>query len=366
MPTAFSAPLIFTGNTWLTDHALILNSGIIDSIIPSSQLPENIALKHFGECMIVPGFLDLQVYGAAGRLFASFPDEETLQVMRDTFLRHGTILFLPTLATNSLQVFKKGIDAIGKYKKNGGRGVYGIHLEGPWINSEKKGAHIIEWIRSPTLKEVKELLEYGEGIVKMITLAPEVCDKEIIEFIASKEIVISAGHSNATYDEAMNGFDSKISAVTHLYNAMSPLLHRKPGLVGAAFNHSQVMASIIPDGYHADYSAISIAKKIMGNRLFAITDAVTQTNDGPYQHQLSGDKYECNGVLSGSALSMHKAFKNLVDLAGIEIDEALRMCSLYPAKVLGCDNLYGKIAPHYAGQFLVLDKQSEIVQTITS
>jgi N-acetylglucosamine-6-phosphate deacetylase len=118
-----------------------------------------------------------------------------------------------------------------------------------------------------------------------------------------------------------------------------------------------VTSSIIPDGYHVDYAAIRIAKKIMGERLFAITDAVTETNTGPYQHQLVGDKYECNAVLSGSALSMHQAFLNLVHHANIEVDEALRMCTSYPAKVLGCDDRYGRIVPQAAGQFLVLNKQ---------
>jgi N-acetylglucosamine-6-phosphate deacetylase len=151
-----------------------------------------------------------------------------------------------------------------------------------------------------------------------------------------------------------------------LYNAMSPLQHRQPGLVGATMNDPKITSSIIPDGHHVDYAAIAIAKKIMGERLYVITDAVTETNEGPYQHQLAGDKYECNGVLSGSALSMHKAFKNLIEHAEIEIEEALRMCSLYPAKVLGCGDEYGKIVPQAVGQFLVLNKQLEIVEVITS
>ena len=203
-------------------------------------------------------------------------------------------------------------------------------------------------------------------MIRVITIAPEVCTKEVIELILSYQVIISAGHSNASYEEATKSFDHGVSAVTHLFNAMSPLHHREPGLVGAAFNHPKLRASIIPDGYHVNYAAISIAKKIMGNRLFAITDAVTETGSGPYQHQLAGDKYECNGVLSGSALTMHKAFKNLVKHTGIEVDEALRMCSLYPAQMLGCDDQYGKIVPQAAGQFLVLNKQLEIVEVITS
>jgi N-acetylglucosamine-6-phosphate deacetylase len=124
------------------------------------------------------------------------------------------------------------------------------------------------------------------------------------------------------------------------------------------------MASVIPDGHHVDYAAIAIAKKIMGQRLFAITDAVTETAEGPYQHHLVGDKYESNGILSGSALSMYQAFYNLVHYVGIEVGEALRMCSLYPAQVLNVHDRYGKIVPHYAGQFVVLDKQLKLADVI--
>jgi N-acetylglucosamine-6-phosphate deacetylase len=286
--------------------------------------------------------------------------------MYEEFFREGTCLFLPTLATNTIDVFKKGIDAVRAYWKKGGKGVYGLHLEGPWLNEIKKGAHVKEWIHSPTIEEIKNLLEYGNDVIKMITIAPEVCSDEVIELLLSHHIILSAGHSNATYVEAIDGFNKGISAVTHLYNAMSPLQHRQPGLVGATFNHQKIKASIIPDGYHVDFAAISIAKKIMGERLFAITDAVTETNTGPYQHQLAGDKYECNGVLSGSALSMHKAFKNLVEYSGIDVEEALRMCSLYPAQLLGCDDQYGKIVPQVAGQFLILNKQLNLVEVITT
>jgi N-acetylglucosamine-6-phosphate deacetylase len=286
--------------------------------------------------------------------------------MEKNFREEGTILFQPTLATNTIEVFKKALDALREYRQKGGTGVYGLHLEGPWLNPVKRGAHIESWIHPPTIEEVRDLLDYGKGLISMITIAPEVCSKEITKLILDRGIILSAGHSNATYDEAIDGFNKGISSVTHLYNAMSPLHHRQPGLVGATFEHLNVKASIIPDGYHVDYAAISIAKKIMANRLFAITDAVAETNIGPYQHQLASDKYECNGVLSGSALTMHKAFKNLVNHAGIDVGEAIRMCSLYPAQVLGCDEQYGKIVPQVAGQFLVLNKQLDLVEIITT
>jgi N-acetylglucosamine-6-phosphate deacetylase len=161
------------------------------------------------------------------------------------------------------------------------------------------------------------------------------------------------------------GFEKGITTVTHLFNAMSPLHHREPGLVGAAFQHDSVMASIIPDGHHVDFMAIAIAKKLMGERLFAITDAVTNTTHGLYQHHRVGDKYECNGILSGSALSMYDCFYNLVNKLGFEIEEALRMCSLYPARALGVEHQYGKIAPGFAAQFVVFNKQLKLGDPIT-
>jgi N-acetylglucosamine-6-phosphate deacetylase len=360
-----SAGKFFTGDKWLSDHAIVVTNGKIEAIISKAEVKSNEEVKHFNDCFIVPAFIDIQVYGAAKKLFAIFPEAETLQLMYEEFIRQGTCLFLPTLATNTIDVFKKGIDAVRAYWNQNGKGVFGLHLEGPWLNEAKRGAHLKEWIHSPTVEEVENLLDYGKDVIKMITIAPEICNNEVIELILSHNIILSAGHSNATYDQAIDGFNKGISTVTHLYNAMSPLQHRQPGLVGASFNHPAVKASIIPDGYHVNFTAISIAKKIMGNRLFAITDAVSETNTGPYQHQLAGDKYECNGVLSGSALSMHQAFKNLVEYANIEVEEALRMCSLYPAQVLRCDESYGKIVPQVAGQFLVLNKQLDLVEIIT-
>jgi len=361
---AFSASKIFTGEDWLTDHTIVVAHGTIDQVIPSKEVDFS-NTKHFNDCLIVPAFIDVQVYGAAKKLLAVYPDQSTLQLMYEDFIKHGTVLFIPTLATNTIEVFKKSIDAVRNYWNAGGKGVYGLHLEGPWLNEIKRGAHVREWIHSPTISEVKDLLTYGKGVIKIITIAPEACSDEVVDLVLSQDIILSAGHSNATYQQSIKGFEKGISTVTHLYNAMSPLHHREPGLTGATLHHSKVMASIIPDGHHVDYAAVSIAKKIMGKRLFAITDAVTETNVGPYQHQLAGDKYECNGVLSGSALTMHKAFKNLVEHVELSVEEAIRMCSLYPAQLLKCDDTFGRIAPQATGQFLVLDKKLEIVEVIT-
>ncbi|HEY0355836.1 MAG TPA: N-acetylglucosamine-6-phosphate deacetylase [Flavisolibacter sp.] len=358
----FSVPRIFTGDTWLEDYVIGVDRGIIQTLNQVDKADQ--PFKRFEQCLVIPALIDVQVYGAAGKLFSLYPGKETLDLMNREFLKQGTVLFLPTIATNTREVFRNAIDAVRDYWQDGGKGVHGLHFEGPWLNAGKRGAHVKEWIHVPSVEEVKELMDYGKGVVKMVTIAPEACSKDVIDLLRSYDVIVSAGHSNATYQEAMKCFEDGVETITHLFNAMSALQHREPGLVGAAMNHHSVKASIIPDGHHVDFAAISIAKKIMGSRLFAITDAVTGTDSGPYRHELKGDKYECNGVLSGSALSMHKALVNLVNFAGVDLEESIRMCSLYPAQLLGCDDHYAKIAPGYAGQLLVLNQQLEIVEVI--
>ena len=362
--TIYIADCIFTGEQWLTNHAVVTERGIIKELVPVSSLSSSIHTQNFGDCILAPAFIDLQIYGAYEKLFAVYPETASLLSLKEYNEKGGTAFCLPTVATNAKEVFYRSIDAVKAYWENGGEGILGIHLEGPWINPAKRGAHIATFIHSPVPDEVTELLDYGKGVIKMITLAPEVCSNEIIELILSYNIIISAGHSAATYAEARSGFAKGISAVTHLYNAMSPLQHREPGLVGAAMDDPKIMASIIPDGYHVDYPAIRIAKAVMKERLFVITDAVTETKDGYYQHKKVGDKYEAGGILSGSALTMVKAVENLVNHAGVELAEALRMCSLYPAQVLKMENKIGKIEKGYISKILVLDREMKIIQLL--
>ncbi|HMU47327.1 MAG TPA: N-acetylglucosamine-6-phosphate deacetylase [Chitinophagaceae bacterium] len=355
--SVYVADLIFNGEEWLTDHAIIVEKEVIKEVLRQKDLPSGIAVNHYGSSIISPACIDLQIYGANGKLLSQFPEPDSLSALNNYCRGGGAAFCLPTVATNSYDVFKRAIDAVKEYWSTGGEGVLGIHLEGPWINPLKRGAHLEMFVHSPSLSEVKELLDYGDGVIKIITLAPEQCSNAVIDLICSAGVIISAGHSNATYKEAKKSFANGVKAVTHLYNAMSPLQHREPGLAGAAMDDDTVMASIIPDGYHADYAAVRIAKAVMKERLFVITDAVTQTNKGPYQHELAGDKYEAVGILSGSALTMHKAMLNLINHCGIEMGEAIRMCSLYPAKLMGLDDELGKIKKGYKAKLLVINQQ---------
>jgi N-acetylglucosamine-6-phosphate deacetylase len=356
----YTAQQIFTGETWLDHHAIITKSGVIQDVVPVSSIKEPTKSYH----TILPAFIDLQIYGAFGKLFSVYPEAGTLSLIHKYCREGGAYWFQPTVATNTKDIIHNCIDAVRKYWENGGEGCLGLHVEGPWINKEKRGAHIESLVHPPTLEEVKELLDYGTGVITMITLAPEVCSDEVIEMIRRYGIVIAAGHSNISFEEANNSFSKGINAVTHLYNAMSSLQHRAPGLVGAAFLNNNVMASIIADGHHVDYAAIKIAKKIMADRLYLITDAVTDTGKGAYPHKKEGDKYIASGILSGSALTMMQSVKNMIEYVGVDKTEAIKMACVYPAKAGGLENKIGKIAKGFPLYFIATDEELSFVEMV--
>lgn len=361
----YCADKIFTGKELLHNYAIVVdeNNSIVD-VLPQERLNKSVVKQQPVYQLLVPSFIDIQIYGAGEKLLSIYPETDTLYKFYDYCKSGGASFFLPTVATNTYTVFYACIDAVKQYWNEGGKGCLGLHIEGPWLNPAKRGAHIESYIHSPTVENVIQLLDYGKDVIKMITLAPEVCTDEVIQFIQSHNIIVSAGHSNVTFKQANEAFDKGIHAVTHLYNAMSGLQHREPGLVGASFLHNSVMASIVADGYHVNFEAIKVAHKQMKGRLFCITDAVTETKIGPYPHTKNGDKYTSNSILSGSALTMAKALQNLVYQVDIEIEEALQMVSLYPAKVLGIDDTFGKIEKGYKANFTALDNHLNVVSIL--
>ena len=361
MKQIIAADKMFTGTDWLLNHALVLNNDIIESIQPIVSLKETATQQ---VPILIPALIDLQIYGAGGKLLSVYPTVEALQLLKDYCVNGGAAWFQPTVATNSNEVIYACIDAVRAFKQLPNNRCIGLHVEGPWINPIKRGAHLSEFIYQPTANQVKDLLEYGKGIITMITLAPEICDKEMVDLIQSYGVVVSAGHSNADYATATKAFNEGISTATHLYNAMSALQHREPGMVGAIFNHPTVYCSVVPDGYHVNFEAIQIAKKQMGNRLFAITDAVTETSTGAYPHQLNGDKYESNGILSGSALTMLNCMQKLHQSCKIELGEAIRMCSLYPAQVIQQQGITGMLKAGQKADWIGLNEKLSLIQSV--
>ncbi|HYC27528.1 MAG TPA: N-acetylglucosamine-6-phosphate deacetylase [Chitinophagaceae bacterium] len=357
MRTAFYNGRIFTGEKFIE------NAVVEGTVITSGDALPGARIDLRGG-ILAPAFIDLQLYGGNNQLFGEHPSVEALKATLDYSFSGGTTLILPTVATNSQQTMLAAIEAVREYWDKGFPGVAGLHLEGPFISPAKRGAHIPGFIKKPTLQDAEELMRAGKGIIKMMTLAPEVCPPEVISYLQDNGVIISAGHTDATFEQA---FNNNITLATHLFNAMSPLQHRAPGMVGAILYNENVQATIIADGHHVDYPVIAIAKKIMGERLLLITDAVTTNTSGVYQHQLKGDKYVMpDGTLSGSALTMLKAVRNCVEHVGISLEESLRMASLYPARVLRLDHKRGRIEKGYDAELIWLNEKLELKGVYTN
>lgn len=346
---------IYSPSGLKTNHDIFFENGLIKDIRASLEKVQT--NEH-----LVPGFLDLQVYGAAGRLFSANPTLESIRIIEDQLLQQGTTGFFICLATNTPAVFNECIAVIKAYR-NQARNCLGLHLEGPFINPEKRGAHVAAYIRKASLDEVKALLDFGDGTIKMMTIAPETQDDEVIQYLLDHDVVVSLGHSSATFEQAKNAYHQGIQTTTHLFNAMSPIHHRAPGIPTAVFNDPRAMASVIADGLHVDFEVIRMAAKLMKERLFLITDAVTSCNSGPYQHQLVNGKFTMpDGTLSGSAMTMLQSIKNCVKHCDISLNDAINMATLYPAKLIKNANAIGQLSVNHEANFVVLNKTLEIAQ----
>lgn len=361
MTTVFAGATIFSGNEFIHNQELLVEDKCIKGFIKKGEINTNDEIIDCTNYIIAPGFVDLQIYGGGGFLFSNNPSGIALQAMAKSIVSSGTTAFLITLATNSFEVYQKAINVI---KENPHPAVMGLHLEGPYINEEKAGAHLKKFIRKPEIDELKKLLKQSDGIIKMMTVAPEVCNSDIIQLLKDNGVLISAGHSNANFEQATSGFKNGIKATTHLFNAMSPFHHRNTGLPGATFLSENIFASIIADGIHVDYNTVAISKQILKERLFLITDAVEENKIGDYIHIQKEDRFTLpDGTLSGSRLTLLQAVKNCVEKVGISLEEALPMASTYPAQLIK-DTNRGKIAAGMNADFVIFSKDFELKYTV--
>lgn len=347
----------FKDRQLITGATVLIAEGIIKEITNDSVIPAGYEIVDGQGSYLSPGFIDLQIYGSGGNLFSAYPTAETLKQMDEDLISKGTTGFLACLATNTLEVFKKAIAAAKAYMPHA-RAFLGLHLEGPYLNPERLGAHPLEYVHKATLEEVKELIELADGVVKMMTIAHELQDDEVINYLLDQGIILSLGHSDASFEQANHAFSSGFTTTTHLYNAMPSIHHRKPGLPVAIFNHATAMASIIADGAHVDFEIVKMTYRLMPERLFLITDAVTACNIGPYQHQLEGSRYVTpEGTISGSNITLLDAVNNCVRHCEIPLSAALDMASAHPAKVLKTDGSHGQIAVGKAADLLLITDQ---------
>lgn len=324
---------VFQGDEWLVGCSLEAGADGTISFTNGrhSQLPAN-------EQWLLPAFVDCQVYGADGALFSAYPSVESLSKLAAHNAKQGTAACVVTIATQPAETIEACIAAVKQYKQQGLRGIVGLHLEGPFINPEKRGAHHAAWMMEADVKKLKHWLQLAEGCITMMTLAPECCSDEVLKLLTDHKVIISAGHSSIMYAEAMQMQHRGVRTVTHVFNAMNGLHHREPGLALAALHNDGVFASIIPDGIHVHGQMLKLAADAKQDKLFFITDAVTATTTGPYLHELRTDRY-CmpDGTLSGSCISMLQGVKFAVKKAGISPSRAVQMASTIPCKLLNIE-----------------------------
>lgn len=355
MPTSYVNATIFTGEEVLKNHAVSTDNGLITSITPTEEIPEGHEIVDLQGAYLTPALIDLQIYGGNGEVFSMYPSVQSLTGTYEYSKAGGAAYIMPTVATISPGIMLQAMQAVRAYWQEGRKGILGLHLEGPFINPAKKGAHLPQYIKQPTQEDIDWILENGSDVVKIITLAPECCDPALVRQLQDAGIIVYAGHSNATYAQAYTSFENGIRHATHLFNAMSPLESRAPGLVGAIYDHPGVYASIVADGIHVDFAAVRISKKIMGRRLYLITDAVEENKEGDYTYLREKDRFvSATGVLSGSRLTMLQAVRNLANNGICSLREAIRMASLYPAEAIGMADKIGRIAPGCEASFLVI------------
>ncbi len=359
---------LHTGAHTLTDHTVLIQGDRIVDVIPLEQLNSDCDRIDLPGQHIAPGFIDLQINGCGGVMFNDAIAPSTLDTMHQTNLKSGTISFLPTLITTSDDDMIQAMDVVDTYQKQYPSRVLGLHLEGPYLNPKRKGIHNAAYIRSPDTAMLRHIAQQGCSPVTMLTLAPEQVPAKDIRYLSDQGIIVSAGHTDATFEQGMAGFDAGVCMATHLFNAMSPWLSRSPGMVGAVLSRSDVYAGIIADGAHVHFGSIQLVKALKQTKLILVTDATPPVGAEITSFWIGGQEVvyqggKCvsqDGTLGGSALTMIGAIANCVRHVEISLAEALRMASTYPAQLLGIDHEFGQIASGYWANLAIFDETLQI------
>lgn len=345
---------------WPDGMVLFKDSSVVDVSPDGSLVAESHEVHDYGEALILPGFVDLQVNGAFGVDVAS--ESSRLPELSRALLTTGTTSYLPTVISSPEGLYEEALPAIGDAGSSPGAEMLGVHLEGPFINPDKKGAHAAAHVLRPDAELLGHLLDLGP--VRMITLAPELDGAgDLVSLATHRGVVVSAGHSDVAFEPAYGALDGQIAGVTHLFNAMSAMHHREPGLPGAAFAHPRAVCGLISDGLHVHPEMVGLGFRMLGpDRLCLVTDAIAATGmqDGEYRlatrtvYTDGGVPKLGSGAIAGSVLTMSEAFKNILAFTGCTIPEAARMASTSPARLVGEGRRKGRLAPGYDADVTVL------------
>ncbi len=358
---------IFTGESVLKNHSVLIEDGLIQAVLSDNNVPSDVTKVDLRGNYLIPGFVDLQVNGGGGSFFTNKPSEENIRQIFNAHLEFGTTSYLPTVVSTSYDNIIACIEAARECYNKGKHGVIGMHLEGPFFNPIRKGAHSEKFVRKPTDEELHKIVDNGKDVIKLMTIAPEQFSDHQIKIIQDGGIRISAGHSDASFREATRAFDLGIDCVTHLYNAMSQFTSRNPGLVGAFFDRDEVWGGIIVDGIHSEYASVRIAHKQKKGKLYIVSDAsfvkhpVKEFEFEAFKIHYEDGKYLTDsGNLAGSAITMLESLQNTVKYVGLDLEETVKMTSTYPAQFLGVDGQVGLIAAGRKADLVVLNTDLEL------
>lgn len=362
---------VLTPAGWLDDHDIVVDEGLIRQVAPrhAAQNRDNSELD--GD--LVPGFIDLQVNGGGGVLFNDEPTVDGIAAIGAAHGAFGTTGFLPTLISDDLDKVAAAIAAVDAAIRTGVPGVLGIHLEGPFLNPDRGGIHDASKFLVPDEAALELLCSLRNGRT-LVTLAPEVAPPGFVRALAAGGVVVAAGHTMASAEDLRAAFDEGLTGVTHLFNAMSQLGSRAPGVVGGALASDDCWAGLIVDGHHVHPTSLRAAYKAMGaDRLALVTDAMP-TVGGPKsfmlgKRRISAEDGRCfaeDGTLAGSDLDMATCVRNAVRLMSVDLATAVRMASATPARVIGVAGVTGEVRPGLRADLALLGPEQQVLATFTA
>ncbi|MBB6254122.1 N-acetylglucosamine-6-phosphate deacetylase [Nitrospirillum iridis] len=367
MRTFFHGCPVFTGDQTLEGVGVLVENGRVLDLAPQAPAgaAERVALEP--DSLLAPGFVDTQVNGGGGVLFNEMPTATAALAIAQAHRRFGTTSLLPTFITDAAGTWRRAVDAAAAAAQVPGGGVVGIHLEGPFLNPERRGVHEAAYVRPPTDEDIAFLLSlparFPQGRV-LLTLAPEVVGDAALTRLAEAGVILAGGHSAASFARTRSALDHGLTGFTHLFNAMPPLMNREPGIAGAALSDPRGWCGVIADGVHVHEAMLRLALAAKGpDRLFLVTDAMPPTGTdadsfelyGHTIHRRDGRLVTANGVLAGADIDMAAAVRGAVRLMGVAAETALAMASRVPAAFLGLDDL-GRIGPGARADFVELSQ----------
>ena len=372
MTIALTHARVLTGAGWRDDLAVLLDGSRVEALLPlADPRLQDMPRQDLGGAMLLPGFIDVQVNGGGGALFNDAPTVETIRRIGAAHRRYGTTGFLPTLISDDLDVMRAALVAVEQALAEGVPGLLGIHLEGPYLALARKGVHDPKYFHVPGSEELALLCAPHRGI-RLVTLAPEQLPLDSLRALVDAGVIVCAGHTAADYATTRAALDAGVRGFTHLFNAMTPLGSRAPGVVGAALDDPDSWCGIIVDGHHVHPASlrVAIAAKARGKMLL-VTDAMPPVGADQPDFVLNGETIivkdgicqTAQGVLAGSALDMATAVRNAAQMLGVSLDEAVRMASTYPADFLRLGATHGRIAAGCQADLVLMDDDYRVLRS---